>query len=140
VFFTDVGFGLSQVLPVIVQSLISKKKNILIEQPEYHLHPRLQAELGDMFIEAALGERRNTFLIETHSEHLILRILRRIRETAEGTLPADLPPIKPDDVSVVYVQPGDAGSRIIPLPVNEEGEFTEPWPEGFFTERAKELF
>lgn len=136
---TDVGFGISQVLPVIIQTLISKGKTILIEQPEYHLHPRLQAELGDMFIEAALGESRNTFLIETHSEHLILRILRRIRETAEGTLPEGLRPIKPEDVAVVYVQPGDKGSRIISIPVNEEGYFDRPWPEGFFAERAREL-
>jgi hypothetical protein len=136
---SDVGFGISQVLPVIVQSTISIGKTLLIEQPEYHLHPRLQAELGDMFIEAALGERRNTFLIETHSEHLILRILRRIRETAEGTLPEDLTPIKPEDVAVLYVQPGDNGSRIINIPVNEEGYFDRPWPVGFFAERAREL-
>jgi AAA15 family ATPase/GTPase len=137
---TDVGFGLSQVLPVIVQSVASKNKIILIEQPEYHLHPKLQAELGDMFIETALGGQGNTFLIETHSEHLILRILRRIRETAEGTLPEGVTPIKPEDVAVVYVQPGEQGSRIICIPTNEEGEFEEPWPEGFFPERAEELF
>jgi predicted ATPase len=137
---TDVGFGLSQVLPVIVQSVVSQGKTILIEQPEYHLHPRLQAELGDMFIESALGEQKNTFLIETHSEHLILRILRRIRETSEGTLPEGATPITPDQVSVVYVQPGPEGSQIIPLPVTEDGDFSEPWPDGFFTERAEELF
>jgi predicted ATPase len=137
---TDVGFGLSQVLPVIVQSVASKNKIILIEQPEYHLHPKLQAELGDMFIEAALGGQRNTFLIETHSEHLILRILRRIRETAEGTLPEGVTPIKPEHVSVVYIQPGDQGSRVISIPINDEGEFEERWPDGFFPERAEELF
>lgn len=137
---TDVGFGLSQVLPVIVQSVVSQGKTILIEQPEYHLHPRLQAELGDMFIESALGEQKNTFLIETHSEHLILRILRRIRETSEGTLPEGATPITPDQVSVVYVQPGPEGSQIIPLPVTEDGDFAKQWPDGFFTERAEELF
>ena len=136
---TDVGFGLSQVLPVIVQSVVSQGKTILIEQPEYHLHPRLQAELGDMFIESALGEQKNTFLIETHSEHLILRILRRIRETTEGTLPKGATPITPDQVSVVYVQPGPEGSQIIPLPITEDGEFTRPRPEGFFADRAQEL-
>jgi AAA15 family ATPase/GTPase len=136
---TDVGFGVSQVLPVIVQSVVSQGKTILIEQPEYHLHPRLQAELGDMFIESALGEQKNTFLIETHSEHLILRILRRIRETSEGTLPKGATPITPDQVSVVYVQPGPEGSQIIPLAITEDGEFTRPRPEGFFADRAQEL-
>jgi AAA15 family ATPase/GTPase len=136
---TDVGFGVSQVLPVIVQSVVSQGKTILIEQPEYHLHPRLQAELGDMFIESALGEQKNTFLIETHSEHLILRILRRIRETSEGTLPEGATPITPDQVSVVYVQPGPEGSQIIPLPITKDGEFARPRPEGFFADRAQEL-
>jgi len=76
----DVGIGISQVLPVLVTCFASADKIIAMEQPEIHLHPALQAELGDVFIEAALGERRNTLLIETHSEHLILRILKRIRE------------------------------------------------------------
>ena len=51
-----------------------KKKTLLIEQPEIHLHPAHQAELGDMFIRSALGEQRNTILLETHSEHLMLSI------------------------------------------------------------------
>jgi hypothetical protein len=68
----DVGFGVSQVLPIIVQSLLSQNKTLLIEQPETHLHPALQAELGDLFIKSALGEQKNTFVLETHSEHLKL--------------------------------------------------------------------
>ena len=92
-----------------------------------------------MFIESALGEQKNTFLIETHSEHLILRILRRIRETSEGTLPEGATPITPDQVSVVYVQPGKNGSKIIHLPVTADGDFAQPWPDGFFDERIKEL-
>jgi hypothetical protein len=136
----DVGIGISQVLPVLVSAFASKEKLIAIEQPEIHLHPALQAELGDVFIESALGERRNTFLLETHSEHLILRILRRIRETAGGDLPEGATPITPDQVAVVYVQPGKNGAEVIHIPVNEDGEFERPWPEGFFAERARELF
>jgi len=136
----DIGFGFSQVLPIIVQTMMSSNKTLLIEQPELHLHPALQAELGDLFINAAMGEKKNTFIIETHSEHLILRLLRRIRETSEGRLPLGCQPITPDQLAVLYVQSDKDGSKIIHLPVTEDGEFEIPWPEGFFAERSKELF
>jgi predicted ATPase len=135
-----VGIGVSQVLPVLVSAFAEHEKIIAIEQPEIHLHPALQAELGDVFIESALAGNNNTFLLETHSEHLILRILRRIRETAEGELEAGATPITPEQVAVLYVQPGKKGSEILHMPVNEEGEFKRPWPQGFFAERARELF
>jgi len=136
----DVGIGVSQLLPVLVAAYASQQKIIAIEQPGIHLHPALKAEIGDLFIASALGENRNTFLIETHSEHLILRILRRIRETTDGELPADATPITPEQLAVLYVQPGKKGSEVINIPVNEDGEFDRPWPQGFFAERAKELF
>ena len=136
----DVGIGVSQVLPVLVGAYASQDKIIAIEQPEIHLHPALQADLGDVFIESALGSNKNSFLIETHSEHLILRILRRIRETTEGELQEGVIPIRPDRVSVLYVQPGKEGAEIIHIPVTEDGEFGRPWPQGFFAERSKELF
>lgn len=136
----DVGIGVSQVLPVLVSAYASQEKIIAIEQPEIHLHPALQAELGDLFINSALGGNHNTYLLETHSEHLILRILRRIRETAEGGLPDGLAPITPDQVSVLYVEPDKGGSTVVHIPVNQEGEFERPWPRGFFAERARELF
>jgi hypothetical protein len=136
----DVGTGISQLLPVLVNAAGGKNQLIAIEQPELHLHPALQAELGDVFIESALGENKNTFLIETHSEHLILRLLRRIRETAEGELPPGATPLRPEDVAVLYVKPGQDGSEVIELPVNKDGDFDKPWPDGFFPERSKELF
>ena len=134
----DVGFGISQVLPIVLQSCLSEKKTLLIEQPEIHLHPAHQAELGDLFIRSA-KEQGNTLLLETHSENLILRILRRIREATEGELPSDLPPIHPEDVAVLYVQPGENGARVIEIPVTEDGDFDRPWPQGFFEESIKEL-
>ena len=136
----DVGFGISQVLPVVAQSCLSKKKTLLVEQPEIHLHPAHQAELGDMFIRSALGEQKNTLLLETHSENLILRILRRIRETNDNELPEGSPPIRPEDVAVLYVQPGENGAQVIEIPVTEDGDFACPWPQGFFEESVKELF
>jgi len=136
----DVGVGVSQVLPIVISCLSGKKRTFAIEQPELHLHPAAQTELGDLFINSALGENKNSFVIETHSEHLILRLLRRIRETADGELPEGCTPIKPEDVAVLYVQPGKDGAEVIELPVNEDGQFDRPWPNGFFAERAKELF
>jgi hypothetical protein len=136
----DVGIGISQVLPVIVISFVYKDKILAIEQPEIHLHPALQAELGDVFIEAALGERSNTLLIETHSEHLLLRIMRRIRETTSGKLLAGLPPIHPEDVMVLFIEPDGSRSIVHEMPLDERGDLVKPWPGGFFEEDFKELF
>jgi len=135
----DVGIGISQVLPVLVHAYADEGKVVAIEQPEIHLHPALQAELGDLFIESALGERKNTFLLETHSEHLILRILRRVRETTAKTLPEGAMPVKPDDIAVLFVEPGANGSVIRRLPVTPDGDFGTPWPGGFFAERLQDL-
>jgi hypothetical protein len=135
----DVGIGISQVLPVLVSAFANQSRIVAIEQPEIHLHPALQAELGDVFIESALGERKNTFILETHSEHLILRVMRRIRETASGTLPQGLPPIKPKDVSILFVEPDGSRSIVREMPVNENGELVKAWPGGFFEEGLKEM-
>jgi hypothetical protein len=136
----DVGIGVSQVLPVLVAAYASRGSILAMEQPEIHLHPTLQAELGDVFIESALGPRGNTFILETHSEHLILRLLRRIRETTDGELPSDLTPIRPEHVAVLYVLPDNDGAKVVEIPIRPDGEFAERWPQGFFAERAKELF
>ena len=137
---TDVGFGISQVLPVIVQSMTETEKTILIEQPELHLHPALQAELGDLFINAALGEQKNTFIIETHSEHLLLRLMRRMRETARRELENSVLAIKPADIMVLYVESGTSGSIVREMPLNEFGELIKAWPGGFFEEGLREVF
>ena len=138
----DVGFGISQVLPVLVSAYGSENQIIAIEQPEIHLHPALQAELGDVFIESALGERKNTFLLETHSEHLILRIMRRMRDTVRGTLPDGMPPVRPEDVAILYVdrKDDDSTSVVSVLELDEEGQLLDPWPGGFFEEGFNERF
>ena len=135
----DVGIGVSQVLPVLVHALADRNRIVAIEQPEIHLHPKLQADLGDLFIESALGERKNTFLLETHSEHLILRILRRVRDTTAGTIEAGSRAVRPEDVTVMFVEPTPKGSVIRHLPVTPDGDFGAPWPGGFFADRFKDL-
>ena len=96
--------------------------------------------MGDVFIESALGKNKNTFLIETHSEHLILRLLRRIRETTESELAEGDNPLRPEDVAVIYAKPTEKGTELIELRITEDGDFADKWPDGFFAERAKELF
>jgi predicted ATPase len=137
----DVGFGLSQVLPVLVYALATDSHQIAIEQPELHVHPGAQADLADMFIEASAETKDrlgNRLLLETHSEHLILRVLRRIRETSAGRAPEHLQ-ITASEVSVIFVSPGPDGAWVTYLPIDDDGEFTEPWPDGFLPDRLKEL-
>lgn len=138
----DIGVGISQVLPVLVNAYASKNAVVAIEQPEIHLHPALQSELADVFINTALGENKNTYLLETHSEHLLLRIMRRIRETTNGDLPDGVRPITKDDVQILFVMPGrnSEGSVIKKIALDEEGEMIDVWPGGFFEEGYKERF
>lgn len=149
----DVGTGISQVFPVLVSAFEGKNRLVIIEQPEIHIHPKLQADLGDVFIDAALAENgpHHKFLIETHSEHLILRLLRRVRETcsAEGFDKAlensdindlsDRVAIHPEDICVLYVIPKTTGAEVVELKVTEEGDFAQRWPGGFFAERFEDL-
>lgn len=126
----DVGFGISQVLPIIVQSMLSRNTTLLFEQPEIHIHPRLQAELGSLLAECIKSPFNNQFIIETHSEHLMLRLQKLIRK---GEL-------KPKDISVIYVDRGAEGSKCLSLRLDEEGDFIDEWPDGFFEEDFNEIF
>jgi predicted ATPase len=146
----DVGFGIGQLLPILVQGALAENKILFIEQPEIHIHPRLQAELGSFISEMAgrPGQRENPifdefgnqFIIETHSEHLILRLLRLIRDTTNGELKEGEKPLRPEDVAVIYAKPTEQGTELIELRISKDGDFIDKWPEGFFTEREKELF
>lgn len=136
----DVGIGVSQVLPVLVSAYASKEKIIAIEQPEIHLHPALQADLSDVFIESALGKNKNRFIIESHSEHLLLRVMKRMRQTFNGDLPEGSLPVKPEDVMILFVEPDGSQSVIREMPLNERGELVKAWPGGFFEEGLREVF
>jgi predicted ATPase len=135
----DVGIGISQLLPVVVAALQPSAGLVAIEQPELHIHPAVQVGLGDLFARAS-ADNGSVFLIETHSEHLILRLLRRIRETTDGELPPGVPTLSPDQVGVIYVERGESGVKLTSLPIDATGDFISRWPAGFFEERAGELF
>ncbi len=135
---SEVGVGVSQLLPLLVAAVKRPHGLIACEQPELHVHPRVQVGIGDLLLQTSRGSK--TFLIETHSEHLILRILKRIRQTTEGELPEDIEPVSPEHVSITYLEPGPGGVTSRRIEVDKEGEFVQRWPHGFFTERGEELF
>lgn len=128
----DVGYGVSQMLPIVVKLLAETDSVVCIEQPETHLHPRLQARLADLFIASSSAEGQgNQLIVETHSEHLMLRVQRRIREGA----------LSPEDIAVLYVDQDPSGrADVLRIRLSEDGEFLDEWPEGFFEERLDEIF
>jgi hypothetical protein len=135
----DVGVGISQVLPVVVAAQDGTASVVCIEQPELHIHPAVQVGLGDLFIDGAVNQGLS-FVIETHSEHLILRLLRRIREAAEVSSKAIDQPLLPALIGVYCLSKRNGVVTIDEIPVTKDGDFAKPWPQGFFDERGAELF
>ena len=127
---SDVGFGVSQILPIIAQILLSQNNLITVEQPELHIHPGLQAKLADLFIAGTKPPHNHQFLIETHSEHFALRLQKRLSEKDRLT---------PEDVNFLFVRRTGDGSKVVHIPLDSEGQLTEKPPGGFFLDRLSEL-
>jgi predicted ATPase len=120
VLLTDVGFGVSQVLPVItLLQFVPEGSTVILEQPEIHLHPLAQAELADVIIQAAT-HRRVQVILESHSEHLLLRLQRRI---AEDTL-------SKDDVKLYFSDAPSGVSQLTELQLDIFGTI-QNWPDKF---------
>lgn len=131
---TDVGFGLSQILPALVQAFYAPAGSVVwMEQPEIHLHPQVQSNLADALICAVQawenGKPRETqLIIESHSEHFLARLQRRV---AEGK-------ITKDDVAIYFVKRSGQVAKIEPLLLNDDGEI-ENWPENFFGDEMEDV-
>lgn len=131
---TDVGIGVSQVLPALVQAFYcAPNSTVWMEQPEIHLHPQVQAELADVLISATQaledGKERNTQIImESHSEHFLNRLQRRV---AEGT-------VSSEDVAVYFCRRAGSKTELEPLKLNLYGEI-ENWPENFFGDEMADI-
>jgi len=127
----DVGFGISQLLPIVVMGLrAGRDALLLLEQPEIHLHPAVQANLADFLLGLASDGRQ--LIVETHSDHLINRLRRRIAEDEAGGLE--------DCVSVLFVHPGSedsTGAYVEPLGIDGSGTITN-WPPEFLSESTNE--
>jgi energy-coupling factor transporter ATP-binding protein EcfA2 len=127
----DVGFGCSQVLPVLVGALNlffkatprSHSPIFVVQEPEIHLHPDAQANLGSFFVE--LAKERGQFFIETHSDNLILRIQRHV---AAGE-------IDPAAVRVFYLSDVGGEKKVTNIGIDHLGVFDKDWPGGFFPQR-----
>lgn len=128
----DAGVGLSQILPLIVNLTVggnTRNSLVLIEQPELHLHPKLQSEVADLLISSS--QHNNQVIAETHSEQIILRVQRRIKENR----------LNPKDVCVLYVDAEeDYGTLVTELRIDEDGTFLEQWPLSFVETRMEDLF
>ena len=116
----DVGYGVSQSLPILVDVMAATGRTFLLQQPEVHLHPRGQAELASLFVEAAAGKRGNRFLIETHSDYIIDRVRISVRKRI----------LKPDDVSILYFEPAGAAVTIHALTLDADGNLRNA-PAGY---------
>jgi len=128
VLITDVGFGVSQILPAIVLCYyVPEGSVIILEQPEIHLHPAAQAGLADIFIDA-VKTRNIQIIFESHSEHLLKRLQRRIAEQD----------IDNEKIALYFCQAEDGASRLTRLDVNLFGEILN-WPSGFFGDQLGEM-
>jgi predicted ATPase len=131
---TDVGFGVSQVLPALVQAFYAPANSVVwMEQPEIHLHPRVQSSLADAFMCAVQawegGTPRGTqLIIESHSEHFLSRLQRRV---AEGT-------ISKDDVAIYFVRRDEESAHLEALRLTDDGDI-ENWPEDFFGDEMADV-
>ena len=126
---TDVGFGVSQVLPVIALCYyVPEGSTIILEQPEVHLHPAVQAGLADVFIDA-MRVRKIQIIVESHSEHLLRRLQRRIAEHQS---------LSNEDVALYFCRFEGKESKLDPLDVDPYGNIKN-WPNGFFGNEFDEM-
>jgi predicted ATPase len=125
---TDVGFGVSQILPVIALCYyVPRGSTVLLEQPEIHLHPAVQSGLADVFIDA-VKVRGIQIILESHSEHLLRRLQRRLAEEALGQ----------DQVALYFADATEGLSRLRRLELDNEGNIRN-WPSNFFGDELGDL-
>lgn len=134
--FIDVGSGIPFAIPVL--TAITQNGIKFIQQPELHLHPSLQLRLADVFIDS-IGKHAGPLVIETHSEHIMLRLLRRIRQTTK--LESAPYPLSNQQLKIYYFDPQIDGETIVAQQLATPlGDFYNDWPKGFFAERDEDLF
>ena len=124
--------------PFVVAVADSEMRFVSVEQPELHIHPKWQLILGDLLTLAIRENPGRLFLIETHSEHLMLRLLGRVREGMERGREAKMA-VSSEDISVVCVYRHEGKPYYQRQRITPDGDFELDWPEGFFEERYREI-
>ena len=128
VLITDVGFGVSQILPVLVLCFyVPEGSTVILEQPEIHLHPAVQSGLADVLIDA-WQKRKVQILLESHSEHLLRRLQRRVAEER----------INKEDIGLFFCSADTGGSTITELELDMFGHIMN-WPPDFFGDEFGEI-
>lgn len=124
----DVGFGISQILPVIVHGLaLDFEQTLILEQPEIHLHPRMQMRMSDFLL--SLSQTNHSVIVETHSDHIINRLVRRALEANDDSLI--------NNIAIYFVENSADGSTINEIKINRIGGITD-CPKEFFSQFASE--
>lgn len=126
---TNVGVGVSQVLPIVVMALLAPKGSFLIfEQPELHLHPKVQARLADFFL--ALSKDGKQTLLETHSEYLVDRLRLRIALSSDDKTRSE--------INILFSEKSSTNSTLTPVEISEFGAITN-WPKDFFEQSQNDI-
>lgn len=128
----DVGQGMNQALPLVVRANVTDRPEsiIVLEQPELHLHPAAHGDLAELFAKSA-KHNDQTFIIETHSENILLRLRKLIVENDFG--------FTPDDLIIYWIEDAETrGKELREITVDENGVLND-WPEGVFNESLKEI-
>jgi hypothetical protein len=136
--FDSVGAGYGQVCPILIS--LAFGDTILYKQPEVHLHPRLQSRLADCFVYSWNEQKKDFLIIETHSEHFVLRLLRRVRESFSDELLHTSLTLLPKDLGLIYFRPVGDKTSIYEIRVSADGQFLDAWPEGFFDDRDEDIW
>ncbi len=121
----DVGYGASQVVPILKACLSELIGPLFVEQPEIHLHPKAQGVVADLLCRTSLHRQ---VIVETHSAHMINRARILIAKNE----------LRAEDVIINYVERTPSGSRVIKIPILDDGNFGAEWPKGFFDERYED--
>jgi hypothetical protein len=140
----DVGEGIAQVLPVVVGLLAEGASLVAVEQPEYHVHQRVQLGIGDLLVDSIRGRRQGDSwplraLVETHGEPPLLRVMTRVKKMKEAEKDGE-PALNAADVSVLFIANRDGEAEVRNVGITDKGDFGQPWPDNQFEVDFDERF